>query len=190
MTAAGRRVAADTHGIEPLPPRKKWRAITIATLAFVPAFWAMLTGLVTGASDSRVRVTNPGAAVALGLSLIPFVFMVLAFMSQHPRAAGAVLKAMGLSLLVAVPVSALAADAVTGIVAGVGAGGIAALRPDAASNLRSRSLSVLAGSLYVYLMIRVAPGPAILIAPVVPFTVIGIADHLSQRKQERETAGG
>ena len=37
---------------------------------------------------------------------------------------------MGLCLLVGIPVSALAGDAVSGIVAGVGAGGIAALRAD------------------------------------------------------------
>ena len=46
------------------------------------------------------------------------------------RAPGGRLRAMGLCLLVGIPVSALAADAVTGIVAGVGAGGIVALRAD------------------------------------------------------------
>ena len=37
---------------------------------------------------------------------------------------------MGLCLLVGIPVSAFAGDAVTGIVAGVGAGGLVALRRD------------------------------------------------------------
>ena len=44
----------------------------------------------------RRRGPAPGPAIALGLALIPFVFIVLAFLSEHPSAPGAVVKAMGL----------------------------------------------------------------------------------------------
>src|SRR5688500_15575079 len=98
---------------------KKWRAITLATLVLVPGFWSILTGLVLAASDDPNIAINPGAAIAFGLAVIPFVFIVLAFLSEHPRAPGAVLRAMGLALLVGISVSAVARDAVTGIVAGV-----------------------------------------------------------------------
>ena len=118
-------------GIEPLSPQKKWRAITIATLVLVPAYWAILIGFVSAGSDSDGGVGNPAVAIAFGLMLIPFVYVALAFLSEHPMAAGAVVKAMGLCLVVGICASALAGDAVTGIIAGVGAGGIVALRADA-----------------------------------------------------------
>ena len=115
------------------------------------AFWALLAGLVAAATDdSAGSEAEPNAAVglAVGLTVVPFVFVALAFLSEHPRAPGAVLRAMGWSLLVGIPVSALAGDAVTGIVAGVGAGGIQALRMDDPQNWRARALAVLVASAY------------------------------------------
>jgi hypothetical protein len=180
------RRAAKPEGAQPLPPFKKWRAITLATLLLVPAYWSMLLGLVVGASKDRSIDINPGAAIALGLALIPFVFVLLAFLSEHPRAPGAVLKAMGLALLVGIPVSALAGDAVTGIVAGVGAGGTVALRADLAHSWKARAIAVLLASVYTFVLVRAAGPVALLPAPILPFTGIGIADHLSERKAERE----
>jgi hypothetical protein len=178
------------QGLDPLPPMKKWRAITVATLVLVPGFWAMLAGLVAGSSKAETGGPDPGAAIALGLALIPFVFLSLAFMSEHPRAPVAVLKAMGLCLLVGITVSAVAADAVTGIIAGVGAGGVVALRADMAHNWKSRAVGVLIAALYTFVLVRLA-GPIVLLpAPVFPLTAIGIADHLSERKREREQAQG
>jgi hypothetical protein len=175
-------------GLEPLSPRRKWQAITVATVVLVPAYWALLGGLVAVANDDSTG-PQPAAAIAFGLSIIPFVFVVLAFMSEHPRAPGAVLRAMGIALLVGVLVSAFAGDAVTGIVAGVGAGGIYALRMDGPHNWRARALAVLAASLYTMVLVRAA-GPIVLLpAPVFPFTAIGFADHLSERRAESERAG-
>jgi hypothetical protein len=168
-----------------LSPRRKWRAILLATLLFVPGYWAMLAGVVSLASDGEGGVAAPVAYVAFGLVLIPFVFIVLAFVSEHPRAPAAVFKAMMLALLVGIPVSAIAADAITGLVAGVGAGGIAALRADLPHDWRPRAVGVLLTSAWIYLMIRTAPEAAILLAPALPFTGIGVADHLWERRQER-----
>jgi purine-cytosine permease-like protein len=180
-----RRRSGPPTGLAPLSPRRKWRAILVATLALVPAFWSMLLGLVAAASDDP-DAPNPAAALAFGLALIPFVFVVLAFMSEHPRPAGAVLRAMGLSLLVGIPVSALAGDAVTGIVAGLGAGGVAALRMDVDHTVRARVLAVVVATAYTFVLVRVAGGLVLLPAPIFPFTAIGIADHLSERSRERE----
>jgi hypothetical protein len=180
-----RRRSGPPAGLAPLSPRRKWRAILVATLALVPAFWSMLLGIVAAASDDP-DAPNPAAALAFGLALIPFVFVVLAFMSEHPRPAGAVLRAMGLSLLVGIPVSALAGDAVTGIVAGLGAGGVAALRMDVDHTVRARVLAVVVATAYTFVLVRVAGGLVLLPAPIFPFTAIGIADHLSERSRERE----
>lgn len=174
--------------MEPLSPQRKWRAITLATLVLVPACWAMLAGLVAGAADEEGGVGSPAAAIAFGLALIPFVFIALAFLSEHPAAPGAVVKAMGLCLLVGIAVSAVAADAVTGIVAGVGAGGVVALRSDQAHTWRARAAAVVVASLYTFVLARTAGAIVLLPAPIFPFTAIGVADHLSERRWEREAA--
>ena len=177
--------------MQPLSPARKWRAITVATLVLVPGFWMLLAGLVAGATDDSAGTeAEPNAAVGLvvGLAVVPFVFVALAFLSEHPRAPGAVLRAMGWALLVGIPASALAGDAVTGIVAGVGAGGIQALRMDDAENWRARALAVLVASVYTLVLVRVAGALVLLPAPIFPLTAIGVADHLSERRAE-QTAG-
>jgi hypothetical protein len=188
MTVAMRLRRTTTAGMEPLPPQRKWRAIVLATLVLVPAYWLLLAGIVSAAPDTEGGIANPAAAIAAGLALIPFVFIALAFLSEHPRAPGAVVRAMGLSLLVGIPVSALAADVVSGIVAGVGAGGIAALRADADHSWKIRALAIAAATVYVFVLVRVA-GPIVLLsAPVFPFTALGLADHLAERRNARDTA--
>lgn len=179
-----RRRRSPPAGVGSLSPRKKWRAITIATLLLVPSYWAVLAGLVALASDSP-DAPPAGPFIAFGLALIPFVFIVLAFLSEHPRAPGAVLKGMGLALVVGLPVSAISADAVTGLVAAVGAGGIAALRADGADAWKARAIAVFAVSVYVYLMIRLAGDVTLLLAPTLPFTCLGVADHLVERRSEK-----
>lgn len=154
----------------------------------MPGYWGILLGLVIGASENPSININPGAAIAFGLAIIPFVFIVLAFLSEHPRAPGAVLRAMGLALLVGIPVSALAGDAVSGIVAGVGAGGIVALRADLAHSWKARAVAVFMAAAYTFILVRAAGAIALLPAPILPFTSIGIADHMSERKVERQTA--
>ena len=172
--------------LEPLPPQRKWRAITLATLLLVPAYWALLAALVAGASDDAARAPSVAIALTFGLSLVPFVFVVLAFLSEHPRAPNAVLRAMGVSLLVGVPVSALAGDAVTGIVAGVGAGGIVALRSDAAHSWRARAVGVAVAAAYTFVLVRTVGELALLPAPVFPFTALGVADHVSEWRRDRQ----
>lgn len=175
--------------MEPLPPRKKWRAILVATLVLAVAFWSLMIGLVALATDDtdvpEPSGLNAGAAVAFGLALVPFVFVTLAFMSEHPRAPGAVVRAMLLSVLVGVVVTGFVGDPVTGVVAGVGAGGVAALRRDVDDELRPRVVAVAVASLYTLVLVYAAGGIVLLPAPIFPFTAIGIADHLSERKAER-----
>ena len=183
-------------GMQPLSPQRKWRAIMVATLVLVPGFWALLAGLVgSAADDSSGTEAAPNVAVALavGLAVVPFVFVALAFLSEHPRAPGAVLRAMGWALLVGIPASALAGDAVTGIVAGVGAGGIQALRMDYPQNWRARAWAVVVASVYTLVLVRTAGALVLLPAPIFPLTAIGIADHLSERRAEQAAsprAGG
>ena len=72
------------------------------------------------------------------------------------------MKAMVLALVVGIPVSALAQDAVTGFVAGMGAGGVVALRPEVYNGWKGRALGVIVASVGIDLFVRVAGVPAIL----------------------------
>jgi hypothetical protein len=171
----------------PLSAPRKWRAISLATLVLAPAVWSLLAGLVAGASDGGEDAPAAGAAIALGLSLLPFAFIVLAFASAHPRAPGAVARAMGLCLLVGIPVSALAADAVTGIVAGMGAGGIVSLRADRDHDWRLRAAAVAVAAAYTFVLARTAGAAVVVAAPVFPFTCLGLADHLSEWRVARSS---
>jgi hypothetical protein len=173
------------RNLQPVTPDRKWRAIVITTIVLVPAFWSILAGLVAAADDDSAGGPQPAAAIAFGLALLPFVFITGAFLSQHPRAPGAAARAMGLSLLIGVPVSALAGDAVTGLVAGVGAGGIVALRRDGVENWRARALAVAFAAAYIFVLVRAAGAIALLSAPVFPFTAIGVADNLAVRRATR-----
>lgn len=188
MVSRSRRAAGS--GARPLSPRELWRAILLATLLLVPAYWGLLVGLVSIASDEVERTPAAGPWIAFGLCLIPFVFVALAFLSQHPRAPGAALRAMVLALAVGIPVSAIAADAVTGFVAGVGAGGIAAMRSDLDRAWRARALAVLIVSAWAFLTVRTVTDVALLLAPILPFTSLGVADHLLELRRERAAANG
>jgi hypothetical protein len=170
--------------LEPLTPERKWRAITIATIVLAPAYWAILAGLVALASDDRAT-EPPAAAIAFGIALIPFVFIALAFLSEHPRAPMAVVKAMGLALLVGLVVSAFAGDAVTGVIAGVGAGGTRALRRDEPQSAAARWWAVAIAAGYTFVLVRTIGAPALIPSVAFPLTALGIADHLSERRAER-----
>ena len=184
-THTSRRTTAPAAKVvrEPLSPRRKWKTITVATLLLVPGYWVLLAGLVADRTSAKGG-PDPAAAMALGLAAVPFVFMVLAMMSGRPRWPGAVGKAMGLAILIGIPVSAIAGDAITGIVAGVGAGGCVALRRDDAHSLRSRAIAVAFAALYTFVLVRSVSALALLPAPVLPLTAIGVADHLSERRAD------
>jgi hypothetical protein len=154
-------------GIVPVTPMRKWRAVTVATIVLAPVCWSMLLG---AASD-----------VAFGLALVPFVFLALSFLSQHPAAPSATVRAMGLAAVVGLLVAAVTHDGVTAVVAGVGAGGIVALRRDAGQSWRARAIAIALVAVYTIVLAHTAGAVVLLTAPVLPFTAIGIADHLSER---------
>ena len=175
--------------LEPLSHPRKWRAITISTLLLVPAYWSILAGLVALTSDDADAPAG-GPPIAFGLALIPFVFIALAFLSEQPNPPAAALRGMGAGLLVGVLVSALALDAVTGIVAGVGAGGIWALRADEGhSSRRARALAVVVAAAYTFALVRAVGAIALFPAPVFPFTALGVSDHIVERRLERAVVG-
>lgn len=186
----GRRPRRRTGGLEPLEPRRKWIAITVGTVLVAPSYWAMLVGLIAfGSDDSDVSGATAAGALSFGLALVPFAFIAVAFLSWHPAAPGAVLRAMGLFALVGLLVSAVAADAVTGLVAAFGAGGIAALRADTVHERRHRIAGVAIAAAYAFVLARTLPAAIVLAGPAFPLTALGMADHWSERQAARAQAG-
>jgi hypothetical protein len=93
---------------------------------------------------------------------------------------------MGLSVVVGIAAAVLTGDAVTGVVAGVGAGGIVALRRDEAHERRWRWAAVAVASAYTLVLAHAGGALVLLAAPAFPLTAIGVADHLAERRADRE----
>jgi hypothetical protein len=94
---------------------------------------------------------------------------------------------MALSLLVGIPIGAAAPDAVTPLVAGLGVGGIAALRADAVHPWQARAIGVVAATLLVFLVLRVSD-IGLVLAPALPFMSVGIADQVAEGRARRAAA--
>jgi hypothetical protein len=127
--------------------------------------------------------------VWLGLALVPFVFLVLAFGSFHPRASGGVLKALGLFLVVGLPLGVL--GPAIGIPAGYAVGGAFALRPLEGYErvVRTRLIAVAAALLYLGIMWLLSPLFAVYVGAVLPFAVLGLSDQaMIWRSREQGSA--
>jgi hypothetical protein len=160
-----------------LPLRRKWFAIAMATVATLISYSFILFAFVAGSTEGG---PNPGPPLALGLSLVPFVFLTAAFLTRHPRAGGAVLKAMGLWAVIGIPLAAM--DIVTGLVAGFGAGAVVAVRSEEEHTRKSRIIAVTAATLYTLILVQFAPETALVGGSVLPFVGVGIADSVMERK--------
>jgi hypothetical protein len=75
---------------------------------------------------------------------------------------------------------------VTGIVAGVGAGGIAALRSDGPQGWRTRAAALAFATVYAFALVRTIGAAALLPAPIFPFTALGLADHYAEWRDGNE----
>jgi hypothetical protein len=56
--------------------------------------------------------------------------------------------------------------------------------------VKARAIAVLTVTVYCFFLLRTVSGLALLIGPALPFTSLGIADHLSERRAERSAAEG
>lgn len=162
----------------PPSPRQKWVAIALATMLLLVSYWLIVFAFVAGVTEDG---PDPGPPLAVGLSLVPFVFLVLAFLTRHPRAPGAVLKAMGLFVVVGMPV-ALFGSIVPGMVAGFGAGGVVSLRAEEEHRWAGRAAAVAGVTAYVWILLQFIPDASIFGGPFLPFVSIGIADGFMERR--------
>src|SRR4029079_19547966 len=71
---------------------------------------------------------------------------------------------------------------------GGGAGGGGGLGADLAHSWKARALAVLVATLYTYVTLRIAGDLVLIVAPALPFTALGIVEHLTERREERRAA--
>jgi len=139
--------------------------------------YAFVVGSVADTTES------PIASLAVGLALVPIVFILLAFLSRHPRAPTAVLYAMMFSLMIGVPLAAF--DVVSALTLGFGAGGVVALAKLEDDSWPARSIAVVLVTVYIVVLLRYLVGAALLGSAVLPLATVGFADEVMERHAER-----
>ena len=167
-------------GSEPLTPKRRWVVVAVATGLLQVSYWPVVAAsMLVDRADAAVD-----AALVLGLSAVPFVFMALAFASRHPRAPWAVLRAMALFVLVALPLGLI--HVALGMTAGYGTGGIAGLRPgEGVGTHRPRVVAVVAATTAVALVTAAALEAGLVLGAVLPFVALGAADRLAESHGRR-----
>jgi len=157
--------------------KRSWLAIGIATIVMMISYSSLLVAIVAAQSDTPEA---SGPAFAVGFSLVPLVFLAVAFMSGKQGAPIATLKAMGVWLLIALPLGLF--NPVFGLCAGFGMGGVLTLRARETDRWKSRALGVLAASLYSLAMLFIVPAIGLISGGLLPLAVLGLVDYYSDNR--------
>jgi len=173
-------VAADSHAAgRPDGPRRAL-AVAEATLAAVIAYWAVVIA-VAAASDTGT-VEGTGFAVAIGFLLIPIAFLILARVSRRRRPVRAALIAAASALVVWAGAQSFIGELAVPFVAAVGGGGAFALRADPPQRVGHRLIGALLATLYIAIIVKLAFGLALILAPFLPLPTLLAADYVSERR--------
>ena len=168
-----------TRTTEPLVLRRRWLAIALATVVLQFAYWPVVGSLGTR-TDGGAVVAWP--LLAVGMGIVPFALMALAFASRQPNPASATLASLGLFLLVG-PALVVVLDPLVGMVTGLTAGGVVALqREPAVHPLRWRWIAVGAVAVYTLVLRLVAVEFALMSGAVLPFAVHGLVDQAAETR--------
>lgn len=168
---------------EDLSYRRSWLAIGLSTIVLMVSYSSLLVAIVATQSDTPEAA---GPTFALGFALVPVVFVSVAFLSGRSRAPTAVLKGMGVWLLVALPLGLF--NPVFGLCAGFGMGGVLTLRERDTDRWQTRVIAVLLVATYSLAMLFVIPGIGLLSGGLLPLASLGLADYYSQNRAK--TADG
>lgn len=164
---------SDASSVEGTDLRRRWLVIALSTVVLQFAYWPMVASLGTREDGATAVAAGP---LALGLAVVPFAFMALAFGSRHDSAPMATLKALGLFVLVALPLVVIV-DPMVGAAAGLTAGAVPALQADEVHDRRWRWAAVAAVTVYLFVLRVVAVEFALVSGAVLPFAVHGLVDQ-------------
>jgi len=160
--------------------KRAWFAIGLGTLLTLVSYSSLLVAIVSSQSDTPDAATP---AFAIGFAVVPLIYVLVAFVSGHRRAPAAVLKAMGVWLLLALPLGLV--NPVLGLSAGYGAGGVIALKRRSGDRWQTRSWAVALVSLYSFALLFVWPPLGVLSGGLLPLAASGLADYYTEAKERR-----
>jgi len=157
--------------------KRSWFAIGLGTIVLMISYSSLLVAIVAAQSDTP---TASGPAFAVGFALVPVVFVTVAFTSGRARAPVAVLKAMGLWLVVALPLSLF--NPIFGLSVGYGLGGVLTLRELETDRWQNRTVAVFLTGAYALLMLWVIPALGLLSGGLLPLPALGLMDYYTAHR--------
>jgi hypothetical protein len=169
--------------------KRVWLAIGLGTIVQAISYGSLLLGAVASVSSDQPEAAGP--AFAIGFGLVPLVMVVVAFGSGRFGAASAVLKGMGLWLLVALPLGLI--HPVTGMCAAFTAAAAVTLRREEGIAFRPRVVAVAMATVYVTLLVFALPQviqAGIFAGAITPLFAIRGADIWSERENAKREAKG
>ena len=162
---------------EDLSYKRSWFAIGLSTIVLMVSYSSLLVAIVATQSDTPEAA---GPTFALGFALVPVVFVSVAFLSGRSRAPTAVLKGMGVWLLVALPLGLF--NPVFGLCTGFGIGGVLTLRERDTDRWQTRVIAVLLVATYSFSMLFVIPAIGLVSGGLLPLASLGLADYYTQNR--------
>ncbi len=167
----------------PVPMWRTWLAIAVGTVIQIVSFGSILVGALASTGDQQVAA---GPAYALGFGLVPVVFVLVAFVSSVQGAPLAILKAMGLWLILALPLGLV--NPVVGLCAGFSAGATVTLRRPEEPKKWARAIAAAVTVVYVTVLVLILPQAGIFAGAVTPLLAMRVADGYSDNKTSTSDA--
>lgn len=162
--------------------KRNWMAISFATIVMMVSYFSYAAGF-AGTEDDPDAI-NP-TAIAFGLALAPFVFIVLALVSGNFSGFRRVIGAMGLLLVAGFGFGLL--SPVLGAAVGFALGGSVTLHEPAAHRVLTWRLWSVALTLVYTFVLLVAVTPAgVFTGGVLPLVLLGFADEYAVWRSERD----
>lgn len=160
---------------------RRWRAAIIATLVMQLSYQP-LTLIRAAFRGADIEPGLVGNALAFGLGAMPVVLMTAVFISRHLSATSAVLKGMGLFIVLGLPLY-LVVDPIVGATAGYAAAAVVTLRQDFGPYAtQMRVVTAIGIVVATLLLVTVLDAASAVIGATLPFLAAAYVDHrVSQR---------
>jgi hypothetical protein len=169
---------------------RNWLALALGTIVALFSYFSYAAAFV---QPDEGPPTVDGGLVAIGLSIAPFVFIVIAWVSRNPRAGKMVLWSM--AALIGLGLALGLISPVLGASAGLGIGAALSLNlPDIPDQMRRRIVAVLLSLAYTTALLFVARPAGVLSGAVIPIIMVGFADEYgawrwARRRGQEEDEG-
>ena len=164
--------------------RRRWRALGAGTAVATLAVWAMVIAIVTVPDESSDAGALSLLTLLLAVFLVPVAFYVVARIAGRERPHRVAARAWGIAF-VAIPVTFVAGDPVTGLVAGLGFGGAHSLPQGEHHTRASRWSATGLAVVYAWVLLRLVLALALLVVPLLPLGAVGLADAWQERRAAR-----